>query len=525
MESIIKLKNISKRFGQHAVLKSVSLEIRPGEIHGLVGENGAGKSTLLNILFGRSIINQTGGYTGQIYINGRRQQISTTQDAIAAGIGMVHQEFALIPHMNVAENITIRHEKTFALLQHKRTAQFALIHKKANHAQAKAVLNRLGVSIDTREKIEHLSVTFKQFVELAREINKTDLKLLILDEPTGTLGKEDADRLLEILTQLSAQGIAIILVSHRLEEIMAVCDQITVLRDGEVSGRFSKENYDIEKIAACMIGRTVEQVQSHARAITGRVVLGFRDFSVNMPGETIKNINLDIYEGEVIGIAGLAGHGKLALGNGTLGIYPSTGEVYFNNTLLDCANTAAVLNQGLYLLSEERRETGLLLEHSVKDNIVFSAVQQQNRFLKAFPLPCLRLLDKKAAADFAQESIRHLDIRCRNPQQKVRLLSGGNQQKVCLARALAMQPQVLFVAEPTRGIDIGAKEIILQELLQINRKMGTTIVIASSELDELKRICDRIVIMYEGQTHAVLPADCDPLELTLALSGQRMKAL
>lgn len=306
---------------------------------------------------------------------------------------------------------------------------------------------------------------------------------------------------------------------------MSVCDNITVLRDGEVSGRFSKESFDLKQIAASMIGRSVEQVQSRARKHSGRTILQYRNFSVEMPGESIENINLDIYEGEIIGIAGLAGHGKLALGNGTLGIYPSSGQVLFNDTFIDCADTTAALNHGLYLLAEERRETGLLLDHSIMENIIFSAVQQQNKFLKPFIFPSLRLINKKTAVDYTRESIKRLDIRCRNQQQKVRLLSGGNQQKVCLARAIVMEPRILFVAEPTRGIDIGAKEIILQELLNINRKMGTTIIVASSELDELKRICDRIVIMYEGRIFAVLAADCDPLELALALSGKRSDEL
>jgi len=190
---------------------------------------------------------------------------------------------------------------------------------------------------------------------------------------------------------------------------------------------------------------------------------------------------------------------------------------------LNTSDSAEALNLGIYLLPEERREAGLLLNHSILENIIFSAVQQKNRFLKPCIFPALAFIDKRKSSSYVQESIKRLDIRCNNPDQKVGLLSGGNQQKVCLARAISMEPRVLFVAEPTRGIDIGAKEIILQELLNINREMGTTLVIASSELGELKRICDRIAIIYEGRIVAVLPADCDDIELALALSGKRLE--
>ncbi len=525
MVSILKPYQISKEYNKHKVLKSVSLEINPGEIHGLLGENGAGKSTLLNILFGRAIIRETGGYLGDIYFNGQKISIKNSQDAINLGIGMVHQEFALIPDMNVAENISMGNEATFALSKRLMGEHLALIDKQANHTHAHNVLDRLGVNINTRLKVLDLSVNFKQFVELAREIGKSNLQLLILDEPTAALGQEDAARLLDILLDLSSRGVAILLVSHRLEEVMSISQRITVLRDGEVSGRFERDDFDIKQISICMVGRYIEQLQSPPRTLPETVIMQYRDFAVDMPGESIENINLDIYAGEILGIAGLAGHGKLALGNGTLGIHPSSGSLSMDGDDIDTFDTAAVMEKGIFLLPEERRGNGLLLDHSVMDNIIFSAVQQRNKFLKPFILPALRLIDKKKSAAYAQDCISRLDIRCRNLQQNVRLLSGGNQQKVCLARAIAMEPRVLFVAEPTRGIDIGAKEIILEELRNINQLMGTTIIIASSELEELQRICDRIVILYEGRIFTILNADCDNVELALALSGKRLTEL
>lgn len=523
MDSLLRLHNISKKFNHQEVLKSINLEVKAGEIYGLLGENGAGKSTLLNILFGRTVIRETGGYSGEIYFNGKRISIKNSHDAIQLGIGMVHQEFALIPDMTVADNIKLGRERVFPLTERLLGKNLALIDKEKNHQEAQAVLKELGVNIDTRLKVRNLSVNFKQFIELAREISKEHLQLLILDEPTAALGQEDAAKLLSILRELSQQDIAIILVSHRLEEVISVCHRITVLRDGELAASFNRDEFDLKRIAESMVGGEIEQVQPQKRELGESVIMKFVDFSVDMPGEAIRKVNLKVIKGEILGIAGLSGHGKLALGNGALGIYPSSGQLLINGCPVNISDSAEAINQGIYLLPEERREAGLLLDHSVLENIIFSAVQQNNRFLKRFFFPCISLVDKKKSCDYVQAIIKALDIRCKNLHQKVGLLSGGNQQKVCLARAIAMEPLVLFIAEPTRGIDIGGKEIILEVLLNINRDLGTTLIVASSELGELRRICDRIVVMYEGQIYTILPADCDDMELVVALSGKRLK--
>ena len=277
-----------------------------------------------------------------------------------------------------------------------------------------------------------------------------------------------------------------------------------------------------------MVGHSVVEVcrkkRTKQHSLDEAVALSFRDFSVDMPGERIKNINLDIYRGEIIGVAGLSGHGKLALGNGVFGIYPSSGQVLLDNRELDTANTAEVIKKGIYLLPDDRRQAGLLAARSILDNIIFTAVQQKNEFLKPLFLKGLSFIDRKKSFAYTNQCIKKFDIRCQDVKQKVGFLSGGNQQKVCLARAVTMRPSILFVAEPTRGVDIGAKEIILEILLNINQMLGTTIILASSELGELKRVCDRIAVMYEGEIFDIFLPECDDLEFTLAFSGERLTA-
>jgi len=524
MESILKLRNVSKKYGDQEILKSINLEVEAGEIHGLLGENGAGKSTLLNILFGRAVIRETGGYSGEIYFQGKEINIKNSHDAIKMGIGMVHQEFALIPDMTVAENIKLGREDVYSLTERLLGSGLALIDKEKNHQSTQMILKQLGVDIDSRLKVLNLSVNFKQFVELAREISKENLDLLILDEPTAALGQDDVPCFLALMNELSSRGIAIIFVSHRLEEVMAVCHRITVLRDGEKVAALGRDDFDINHIAESMIGHAICQAQAQTRNISGAIILQYLNFSVDMPGEAIENINLDVYKGEMLGIVSLSGHGKLALGNGTVGLYPSSGQVLLDGKKINTAEAGQAINSGIYLLPEERREAGLLLKHSILENVIFSAVQQKKRFLKPSIFPPLSFIDKKMSLSYVKEIIQHLDIRCHSPRQEVGQLSGGNQQKVCLARALAMEPHVLFIAEPTRGIDIRAKEIILEKLLDINREIGTTMLIASSELGEIKRICNRIVVMYEGRIFAILPSDCDDIELALALSGERLES-
>jgi simple sugar transport system ATP-binding protein len=302
-----------------------------------------------------------------------------------------------------------------------------------------------------------------------------------------------------------------------------LCDSATVLRDGQVVGRYKKEEFSIDKIAEDMIGHKVVKVYKEKKKTEDNKVISFKDFSVNMPGEAVHNVNLDINQGEIIGVTGLAGHGKLALGCGVMGMYKTEGSVLYKNEQLDTNDTGKLIEKGIYMLPDDRKNLGLLLNHSVMENVVFTAMQNKNRFLKIFPWKCFSVLNKSESKEYLRNCVEKFNIKCSSTNQKVKELSGGNQQKVCIARALAIDPEVLFVAEPTRGVDIAAKERILDMLLSINKDKNTTIIVASSELEELKRICDRIVVMYEGKIFDILPPECDDKTFALAFSGERSR--
>jgi simple sugar transport system ATP-binding protein len=515
---MLEIRNLSKRFGPFDVLKSVDLRVEPGEIHGLVGVNGSGKSTLLNILFGSPVIAATGGYTGEVLMDGARADILTPAHAIKKGIGMIHQEFALLSSLNVAENITIRRECLV-----KATTMFgdnlALLDTKRNRKDAAQTLGRLGIDLDTGIRVMDLSVNMRQFVEIAREINRKDLCILLLDEPTAALHRGDVKRLFETLQAMADKGVALLYVSHRLEEIIALCHKVTVLRNAEVAGRFDRRDFGLDTISECMIGHKVIKAHKHTVPANLHPIVRLEGFSVDMPGEEVRNVDLEVYQGEILGLAGLSGQGRPALGYGIMGMYKTGGKVFIREEHVPVLSPASMIRHGVFLLPEDRRSMGLLPDHSVMENIVFAALQSRNAFLRPFPLMSLRLLDRPKALRYARECVERFGISCRGVHQALRELSGGNQQKVCIARALAIEPKVLFVSEPTRGVDIAAKENILNILLHLNRSLGTTLIIASSELDELKRICDRIAVFYDGEVLDILDPESTEKAFALAYSG------
>ncbi len=522
MPVMLRVESLSKSFGANRVLKSVDLEVGAGEIHGLVGENGSGKTTLLNILIGHPIIRQTGGFSGRISLDGRAFQLRSPGEAMTAGVGMVHQEFAILPGLTIAQNIQLGRENLHPLSRRFLGPSLASIDQSQDSADASALLKRLGVDVDTSIRSDDLSVNLKQYIEIAREIGRKRLRVLILDEPTAALDGEDARRLLSIIREIAEQGVGIIFVSHRLEEVLSVCQRITVLRDGEVAADMRRGDADfaLGAVALAMVGRSLAGTKRGTRPDPGPVLMRFEGFAVDMPGEPIRSLSLDLRRGEIVGIAGLAGHGKLALGHGLMGSHPTRGRVLVDGRPLDTGSSPRVLAQEVCYLPDDRRGAGLLLDRSIEENIIFTAAQHKQRFLK-LRLGPLSTIDWKASRRYAQESVQRLDIRCRDPRQRVEQLSGGNQQKVCLARAFALEPRVLLVAEPTRGVDIGARQAILEALLRMNEDQGTSIIYISSELAELKQICDRILVMYEGEVLAELPPHAPDSEFSLALGGER----
>lgn len=520
---VLKMDNISKEYFGNRVLKDVSLAVKPGEIHALMGENGAGKSTLMNILFGMPVIHSTGGFEGTVEIGGQPAAIRAPHEAIEYGIGMVHQEFMLIPGFTITENIKIGREISRPNLASRIFGkQMETLDSEAMAKDARKALDTVGLGISEEEYIRGMPVGYMQFVEIAREIDKTGIKLLVFDEPTAVLTETEAENLLQTMKKIAESGIAIIFITHRLDEVMAVADSVTILRDGEFVAHKEIADTSVTDIAELMIGRKVEKLVDAAedaeRSIDENdIAVKIRDFCVAMPGEMVKGVDLDIRKGEIFGIGGLAGQGKIGIPNGIMGIYESSGTVEVFGKKLNLNNLGEALRNGIASVSEDRRGVGLLLDESIEENIVFSAIQIKKQFLK------FGMMDTKKIRAHANEMIKLLDIRCTGPRQHAGDLSGGNQQKVCLARALTMDPDVLIVSEPTRGIDIGAKKLVLEYLTKINREMGKTIIVVSSELVELRSVCDRIAIISDGKLASIMSPDAPDAEFGLAMSGSKVE--
>lgn len=520
IKPILSVKNISKSYFDNHVLKDISLDVMPGEIHALCGENGAGKSTLMNILYGVEVIQNTGGYSGTITMDGTDVKITNPYDAIKHGIGMVHQEFMLIPGFTIAENIKLNREPLKSGVLSK---MFGKLLMKLDYDtiknDARTSLDKLGMDMDENMTIEGLPVGHMQFVEIAREIDKKNLRILVFDEPTAVLTESEADRLLENMKKLSATGVGILFISHRLDEVMAVADKITILRDGNCIKTMDKKDTTAVEVAELMVGHKVDLTQKVKKEQKNdkKVVLSLRNLKVNMPGEQVKGIDLDVYEGEILGLGGLAGQGKIGVANGIMGIYPTYGEIVIDGENLELNSPQASINCGLSFVSEDRRGVGLVPDTSIELNIVLPAIANQGSYIKK--IGPFSQIDRKEIRLTAEEYIKEFEIKCTGPSQTLRRLSGGNQQKVCIARALVLKPNILLISEPTRGIDIGAKGLVLDMINKLNRETGLTVLMTSSELAELRIICDRIAIITDGKLSQILVPDASNADFGLAMSG------
>ena len=515
---LLKLENIGKDYFGNRVLSGVGFSLNKGEVLGLVSENGAGKSTLMNILFGMPVIAGTGGYEGSIFIDGRKTEFKSPFDALEAGVGMVHQEFSLIPGFSAAENILLnREELNRSPLEQIFSERVSTLNRPAMNARAAKAIKTLGVDIGVDTIASEMPVGYKQFVEIAREIYRTATRLLVLDEPTAVLTETESRILLDALRKLADGGIAIIFISHRLHEIIEFCDKLVVLRDGKVVREAPAKSSSLREIASWMVGRSVatERAAPRNRGNDEELkeleelkeeALSVENLWVDMPGETVRDVSFTVRKGEIFGIGGLAGQGKLGIPNGVMGLFPAGGKVTLFGKPVKLGAPREALDSGMAFVSEDRRGVGLLLGERIDWNITFTAMQVQNRFLKSFFGNLLLLRDDAAIAKEAQRYIESLEIKCTGPGQRAGELSGGNQQKGCLAKAFALMPDLLLVCEPTRGIDVGAKELVLKTLRHHNEEYRTTIVVTSSELEELRSICDRIAVVGEGKIAGILPA-------------------
>jgi ribose transport system ATP-binding protein len=473
---LLEMRGISKTFSGLRVLKNVGLKVFPGEIHALMGENGAGKSTLMKILSGAYQADDG----GEIRIND--QPIASYHPGTAKdlGIAVIYQELSLCPNLTVAENIYLGRE----------LRRGWTVDRKGMEAGCIEVLARLGAEFKPATVVATLSIAERQLVEIARALH-AHAKILVMDEPTTPLSSRETDRLFSLIKQLRSQGLAIIYISHRMAEIYELSDRVSVLRDGEYVGELARSGLSAEVLVKMMVGRDLSGFykKEHAAYDPGAVVMRVRDMA---DGKRVRGCSFDLHVGEVLGIAGLVGAGRTELARLIFAADPRTGgtlEVAGKPVTL-LRNPADAIAAGIVYLTEDRKAQGLFLDMSVADNINVCACVPDAR--------AGGILDRKHAAQRATDAIRSLSIRVASGKVNVGALSGGNQQKVLLARLLEVKPHVLILDEPTRGVDIGSKSEIYRIINQL-AKAGVGIVVISSELPEIIGTCDRVLVMREGR--------------------------
>jgi len=467
------MEHVSKSFPGVQALHDVTFEVNKGEIHALVGENGAGKSTLMKILTG-SVPRDS----GTIYLHGRATEIDSPGRAQALGISMIHQELALIPYLNVGQNIYLGREPKGALP--------GLIDWSTLYAQAREQLAKLNIAIDPKTMVADLSIAQRQMVEIVKALS-LNADIIVMDEPTSALSERETERLFSLMRSLKEQGVTIIFISHRIEEVFAIADRVTVLRDGELVGVVPISEVGIGHVVRMMVGRELGEMYPKEEVPRQEVVLRVKGLSRD---NELRGIELELYKGEILGLAGLVGAGRTLLARAIFGIDPiDKGEIWIDAQKVDIDSPQKAIALGMGFVPEERTAQGLFLGMAVRQNITISALDKLCR---------LGFVNFKEAKRLAQGYVQRLDIRTPNLQQRVRNLSGGNQQKVIIAKWLSLNPKVLILDEPTRGIDVGAKAEIHALMSQL-AKQGVGILMISSELPEIMGISDRILVMHEGQ--------------------------
>jgi len=495
-QPVVELRQISKRFPGVLANDQIDLHLYKGEILGLLGENGAGKTTLMNILYG---LYQPDA--GEIYLHGQRVQLRSVHDAIARGLGMVHQHFMLVPTFTVAENMVLGQPSPRRPLLEKR---------RAVHARIAQLSTQYGLKVDPAAAVWQLSVGQQQRVEILKTLYR-GAEVLILDEPTAVLTPQEVDELIVILRKLATDGHSLIFISHKLHEVMNVCDRVAVLRDGRLVDVVNTHATSPAQLSRMMVGRDVQFRTNKQPAAPKAVCLEVRNLHVNddraLPA--LHGFNLTVRAGEIVGIAGVEGNGQRELEEAILGLRPvEQGQVLVNGQEVTTAPPRTRLAAGLGYVPSDRYRTAVLADFSIAENLVLSKFDQP-------PFTQGGFLNGRAIAAHAEKLVQAFTIRTPSVATAVGKLSGGNAQKVVLARELAHQPDVLLVAQPTRGVDIGAIEFIHQELIQ-QRNRGMAILLISTELEEILNLSDRIVVLYEGEIVGECAGD-DPDIQTLGL--------
>lgn len=467
------MEGITKSFPGVKALQDVSFDVARGEIHALVGENGAGKSTLMKILTGALAKDE-----GRIFLRGKEVDINSPATAQALGISMIHQELSLVPFRTVGENIYLGREPRGRLP--------GFIAWKTLYSQAQEILDSLTVDVDARVSVDELSIAQQQMVEVAKALSY-NADLIAMDEPTSALTERETEVLFELMRSLKAQGVSIIFISHRLEEVFEVSDRITVLRDGRHIATQPTTELDEDQVVKMMVGRDLGEMYPKGVSACRDVVLEVSDLE---DGRELHGVSLKLHQGEIVGIAGLVGAGRTALAETIFGVrFATAGEIRLHGQPVKLKSAGDAIRWGLGFVPEDRKQQGLFLDRAVRENIVISSMNQVTRW---------GFISSARVNRIAGKYVKELDIRTPSLRQRVRNLSGGNQQKVVIARWLTLQPRVLILDEPTRGIDVGAKAEIHALMNQL-AESGVGVLMISSELPEVLGISDRILVMREGK--------------------------
>lgn len=482
---ILEMNNIVKEFSSHRVLNNVSLHVKKGEVHALCGENGAGKSTLMKILSGAYPYGQ---YEGDILIDGKLQKFHNTKESAEAGVEIIYQELEIVPNMTVAENIFLGNEP--------RRRGIIDYNKMVNDSGE--ILSRLKIKINPAVLVEDLGVGMKQMVAIAKSLSRNP-KVLILDEPSAALTEAETDNLLAIIKDLSRQGVACVYISHRLDEVLAIADNITVIRDGNTISTDRREDMDKAKLIKNMVGRELSDQFLKNKYEIGDVIFQVKGLTAREEltwKKILDNVSFDLKKGEIVGFAGLMGAGRTEVAMAIMGVLNAEveGEILLEGKALNNKTPRSAINEGVSIVVEDRKDKGLVLGMDVKNNITLASLKSVSH---------LGVIDENQVIKSTSDYSRLLNIKAASIEMEVGSLSGGNQQKVVLAKALMTNPKVLILDEPTRGIDVGAKHEIYQIMNELIDK-GMSIIMISSELPEVLAMADRIVVMEEGRVTGIL---------------------
>jgi general nucleoside transport system ATP-binding protein len=500
---VLELRAITKQFPGVLANDHIDLDLRRGEVHALLGENGAGKSTLMSILYGLYTAD-----SGQILMDGKPVTISSPKDAIQHGIGMVHQHFMLIPVMTVTENIVLANEPTHAGV---------LLDQDAAEQRVKEVARSFKFAVDPHARVETITVGQQQRVEIMKALYR-NADIVILDEPTAVLTPQEAQELFEILRTLTREGISIIFITHKLNEVLDIADRITVLRRGKKVETIPREGATEDGLARAMVGREVLLRVEKAPANPGDVLLRVEDLHVRDDRglEAVRGVSFDVRAGEIVGIAGVDGNGQSELIDALTGLrIVASGRITVHGEDLTRATAREALDAGLGHIPEDRHRRGLVLDFNLAENLVLHDYRRQ-------PFSRLGWINPRRWFRWAAGLLQEFDVRGGGPTTRGGSLSGGNQQKVVIAREVSRDPSVLIAAQPTRGLDVGAIEFVHGRLLE-QRDAGKAVLLVSLELEEILSLSDRVLVLYEGQIVAEFPPDVSEEEVGIAMTGARQR--